>query len=237
MTSAVTRQNTVVECRGLTFGYKDSELFNNLSFEVSCNGFYSLVGKSGIGKTSLARIIEGELHGWSADRLVVPEQILYAHDQERLPVWQTVGEHYRQVAREYHWDEITQIAEAFELDDEILQKPGRKLSSGQLDRVNLIRYLSQSWDLLILDEALANVDEITRYTILSTVKELLDPGTTLIYITHHLVEAIAFSKKIILLCENERVNTRLIDGLDLNHFCPNDISQTKETFSRIIEAA
>ena len=47
-----------------------------------------------------------------------------------------------------------------------------QLSLGQQNRTNLTRYLLQDFDLLIMDESLANVDELTKEKIIQKIKEM-----------------------------------------------------------------
>ena len=54
----------LLECRNITFRYPSStsEVFNQLSFRMDEPGFNALFGPSGVGKTSLARIIVGDIN-------------------------------------------------------------------------------------------------------------------------------------------------------------------------------
>ena len=71
-----------------------------------------------------------------------------------------------------------------------------QLSMGQQNRVNLIRYLLQDCDLLIMDESLANVDELMRETIILTLKEMF-PARYFIYISHNAREVARFCDSIL----------------------------------------
>ena len=56
-----------------------------------------------------------------------------------------------------------------------------QLSLGQKNRINLIRYLVQDFQMLIMDESLANVDELTREQIILKIK-LMFPDRLFLYI-------------------------------------------------------
>jgi ABC-type Mn2+/Zn2+ transport system ATPase subunit len=71
-----------------------------------------------------------------------------------------------------------------------------QLSLGQQNRINLVRYLVQDFNLLIMDESLANVDERTRETILFKMKDIFAEKYFL-YISHNVVEVSKFCKEII----------------------------------------
>jgi multiple sugar transport system ATP-binding protein len=85
---------------------------------------------------------------------------------------------------------------------------------GQQNRMNLIRYLLQDFDLMILDESLANVDEKLRQTILPAIKERF-AHKMFLYISHNLMEVARFCKEILVLAGPSRnISSRLISGLN-----------------------
>jgi ABC-type nitrate/sulfonate/bicarbonate transport system ATPase subunit len=73
-----------------------------------------------------------------------------------------------------------------------------ELSLGQQNRANLTRYLLQDFDLLIMDESLANVDEVTREQIILKIKDMF-PEKCFLYISHNVLEVSKFCKEIIVL--------------------------------------
>jgi multiple sugar transport system ATP-binding protein len=80
--------------------------------------------------------------------------------------------------------------------------------------MNLIRYLLQDFDLMILDESLANVDEKLRRVILPAVKKRF-ADKMFLYISHNLMEVARFCKEILVLAEPSRnMSSRLISGLN-----------------------
>jgi ABC-type multidrug transport system ATPase subunit len=87
--------------------------------------------------------------------------------------------------------------EAFGL-GEITGKRFSGLSLGQKNRVNLIRYLVQDFDLLVMDESLANVDEPMREAIILRVKDLF-PRRCFLYISHNVSEVSKFCGRILVL--------------------------------------
>ena len=118
-----------------------------------------------------------------------------------------------------------QLANTFGV-SECLGNRFSQLSLGQKNRVNVIRYLLQDFDLLILDECLANVDERTRGEILIEIKKLY-PERLFLYISHNVVEVSKYCKDIIVLRDlqkspqtikvhgQDRYTTEEIDGKGL----------------------
>lgn len=202
------------ECRELTFTYPGAEkpVLENLSFTMTAPGFNAVFGPSGVGKTSFARLLTG--NGDRAEKHLVREgvsTILYTYNQERLPGWASTGSHLAKVCpvgKEALKDDLVRVFRV----ESLLESRFTQLSMGQQNRMNLIRYLIQDFDLLILDESLANVDEALRETIILTVKDLF-PDRLFLYISHNLIEVARFCRDILILGQGGRSGT-VVSGLD-----------------------
>ena len=159
-------------------------------------GFNALFGPSGIGKTSLAKIITGDIESFLGDiETDGLNTLLYTFNLERLPGWSTVGKHIDRVTPADRNDLKNVLIDSFGV-RECLGSRFTQLSLGQQNRVNLIRYLVQDFSMLIMDESLANVDERTRETIILVIKDLF-PEAYFLYISHNVVEVSKFCKEII----------------------------------------
>ncbi len=186
--------------QGLALKYPNTAnyVFKNLSFKLAEPGFNALFGPSGVGKTSLAKIITGEIHTFSGDiRSKGMQTCLYSYNLERLPGWSSVGKHLEKItppARRSRRDELISV---FGL-EELIGKRFSRLSLGQQNRVNLLRYLLQDFHLLIMDESLANVDELTREKIILKIKDMY-PEAYFLYISHNVVEVSKLCNEIIVL--------------------------------------
>jgi multiple sugar transport system ATP-binding protein len=190
-----------LECNSLNFTYPGSDIavIKNLSFSMENPGFNALFGPSGVGKTSLAKIIaniNGRNVRCDGDITIKNmDTILYSYNLERLPGWSSTGNHLNKVTPPGKEVLKKQLIKIFELND-VLDSRFSQLSMGQQNRINLIRYLLQKFDLLILDESLANVDEKLRETIILAIKELF-ADKMFLYISHNLMEVSKFCNQIL----------------------------------------
>lgn len=204
-------------CENVAFKYPAAEqpILTDVSFNLSTPGFHSFFGPSGVGKTSLAKIITGDIAGYSG-RVATDglEHLLYSHNKERLPGWSNVDRHLSRVIPPSMLAEKDKLMEIFGLSD-CAKSRFDQLSMGQQNRVNLIRYLLQDCDLLIMDESMANVDELTREKIILAIKEMF-PKRYFIYISHNAMEVAKFCDSILVFRNSSKSQqTVMIHGCNI----------------------
>jgi iron(III) transport system ATP-binding protein len=192
----------------------------NLTLDVAEGEFVVLVGASGSGKTSLLRCIAG-LEKPDSGRIVIGGRTVFADQpplwvppQERqlgmvfqsyaiwphMTVFQNVALPLKTGAHRVPSGEVRpRVLEALRLVqlDGLGDRPAMKLSGGQQQRVALARAVAVNSRLLLMDEPLSNLDarlrEEVRIQILELVKKL---GTTVLYVTHDQIEAMAMADRI-----------------------------------------
>ena len=188
----------LIDCQDITFRYPGAEaaLFQGLDVTIAEPGFHALFGPSGVGKTTLARIISGDLEpGSGRVETAGGRPCLYTHNRERLPGWSPVGRHLDKTTPAGRRPLKEELIDRFGL-SALVGMRFSQLSMGQCNRVNLLRYLLQDFSLLIMDESLANVDEPTRQTILYAIKTIF-PEAGFLYISHNVVEVCRFCDQIV----------------------------------------
>ncbi len=200
-----------VGCKKLSYIYPGTTLpvFSDLTFAIEKPGFHALFGPSGVGKTSVARILSAQINGYEGQ--VHSGKVLYSYNLERLPGWSAVGTHIEKVTPVARKELMLQLIEIFGL-DEFMGKLFSQLSLGQKNRINLLRYLLQDFDTLIMDESLANVDEPTRESIILSMKAIF-PNVCFLYISHNVVEVAKFCDAILVFRGAHKLpQTRMVKG-------------------------
>jgi ABC-type multidrug transport system ATPase subunit len=228
----------LLEFKDISYKYPDSinEVFKNLTCRISTPGFHALFGPSGVGKTTLAKMMTGEVKGFGGEILTSEiHRILYTYNLERLPGWSSVREHLQATTPESGQDKIDELITAFGL-EACMQSRFARLSLGQQNRTNLARYLLQDFDLLIMDESLANVDEVTKEKIILKMKTMF-PRRCFLYISHNVVEVAKFCQQILILRSLHKTpQTVSIRGLDYSNGRPPANKDLEHTMLEIVNA-
>ena len=194
-----------VEIKDMTFGYTDETVLENVNLWIGPGEFVAIIGESGIGKTTLIRIImsfmsnirgsvtffneKGDLEQANA---ATRKFISYVPQGNTL-FSGTVRENIRMGkldATEEEMYEALKLASGYEFVmglpkgiDTVIGERGHGLSEGQAQRIAIARAFLRKAPFLILDEATSALDEKTELEVLQGLKEL-SPRPTCLIITH-----------------------------------------------------
>ncbi len=196
-----------IDIEQVSFGYDDAdEVLNNINLQIKPGEFIGLVGKSGVGKSTLINLImrmydvdEGRILIDGVDIREIPQETLRARMgvvlQENFlftgSVWQNLTYAKPDATRE----EVIQAAKSAGAHEFILRLPdgyntyvgekGHTLSGGERQRISIARALLHNPKILILDEATASLDTETEKLIQEAL-QALSAGRTTIAIAHRL---------------------------------------------------
>lgn len=189
------------------FGYDDTPVLKDVSFNVLRGEVTAFVGPSGSGKSTLFSLIErmyeidqGGIYydGTSIDALsltdwrrkigyvmqsnammngTIRDNILYGVDRE-VPEEELI--HYAKLANCHEF--IMEFEQGY---DTIVGERGLKLSGGQRQRIDIARSFVKNPDILLLDEATANLDSESERKIQEALDILMENRTTIV-IAHRL---------------------------------------------------
>ena len=204
--AAVSRLEGRINLDEISFGHSPiaKPLFKSIDISVEPGAALALVGGSGSGKSSLARLICGDYPPWSGNirfdgipREEIPDELMAnslsvvdqqislfaATVRENLTLWEpSVPEHILQEACEDAaiLDLIDSLPDGF---DTPLLEGGQNLSGGQRQRIEIARALISRPSILVLDEATSALDAETESIVMS---RLQARGCTLILVAHRL---------------------------------------------------
>lgn len=203
------REALAVILSGVHKRFGEMEVLRCVDLRIGAGRCAALVGASGSGKTSLARILAG-LDAPDAGAIwlfgePVPEgaarsaalrrrvQYIFQNPYRSLNPRRRVGEILRSVASHFY-DETSSVRErrvlealsSVALDPTLLERYPRALSGGERQRVAIARALIGAPDLLICDEITSALDVAAQAKILELLKQLKSQGLALLFVTHDL---------------------------------------------------
>ena len=155
--------NVVVEAEGLTKGYGDKLLIENLSFSLPPGGIVGIIGPNGAGKTTLFRMILGQEQP-DAGSLRVGDTVKPGYvDQARdLPpdasVWEAISGGEETLTLGRRQVSSRGYVSSFNFRGSDQQKKVKDLSGGERNRVQLARMLKTGANVLLLDEPTNDLD-------------------------------------------------------------------------------
>jgi len=173
----------VIEAEGLAKSYGDHPVLDNISLTVTRGEKVAFVGRNGEGKTTLSRIIAGELD--YKGKLKIGHNVkigYYAQNQDEIinedkTVFQTVDE----IARGEVRTRLRDILGAFLFRGEEIDKKVKVLSGGERSRLALVKLLLEPYNLLLLDEPTNHLDMQSKEILKQA---LLKYDGTLIVVSH-----------------------------------------------------
>ena len=182
------------EMRNITFGYSKFEepLIKDFSMKIAPGKRVAIVGHSGSGKSTIARLANGTLSPWSGEILLNGKplscytreeyySLIGTVDQNIMLFTGTVGENLTLFAPLYDAGVLQQAARDAAIEEELsvrgdmlqqsVDENGRNFSGGQCQRLEIARTLAQQTPMLILDEATSALDPVTELQIDSAIRK------------------------------------------------------------------
>lgn len=194
-----------------------------------------IVGESGCGKTTLARVLmglvpvsegsitfDGSLLGNRRDRATIRRiQMVFQDPSSALNPSRTVEQTLTELLRVHRIvpaDQVRsrarELLELVELPPSLLGAYPRRLSGGQRQRVGIARALALEPDVLIADEAVAALDVSVQASILNLLAKLRqDLGLTLLFISHDLAVVRHISERVVVMYLGRVVEDRPTEDL------------------------
>lgn len=182
--------------------FDDNEVLKNVNITLKDNSIYCLMGTSGIGKTTLLRILMGLEHADSGSISGIDiKSISCMFQEDRLIHDLSAIDNVRIVLRgKNNRDKISNNLLSI-LPDDSLDMPVSSLSGGMKRRVALARALSYPGKLIILDEPFTGLDKDTKLNVIDYILKMRN-NRTLLITTHGTDDANLLGAEIIKLDKN-----------------------------------
>ena len=230
--------NNLIEIEHLFFHYGEKVIYDDFSFGIPRGKITALMGPSGTGKTTLLRLIGGELQPDSGKIIVdglnistAKEKALYAHRLKMGILFQqgalftdlTVFENVAFALRAHYnlpedmlRDIVLMKLNAVGLRGAHQLMPS-ELSGGMARRVALARAIVTDPSLMLYDEPFTGQDPISRGVLLKLIRELNDVlGMTSLLVSHDVTESVEIADYVLVVAGGKLIGAGTPDEI-LNH--------------------
>ncbi|ULL17087.1 ABC transporter ATP-binding protein [Paenibacillus sp. H1-7] len=223
-----------IEFRNVAFDYGDSKLLSGITFSIKQGSSVAIVGLSGSGKSTIVKLMLGLLKkkagsitwdGIEMDELKLNS--LYDHVSyisQEAPIFDTTLRENIVFDNEVPDERVYEILDLVHLKEKVLSFPdglnttvgerGMKLSGGERQRLAFGRIIAQQRNVVMLDEPVSALDNITEKGIMDGILTMFS-GKTLIIVAHRL-QFIQEVDKILLVKDGEIVGDGDFDDLIRN---------------------
>ncbi|MEG2338713.1 MAG: ATP-binding cassette domain-containing protein [Clostridium sp.] len=197
----------MIEIVDLTKSFKNKEVLKNINLRINKGDIFGIIGKSGVGKSTLLRCIN-RLETENSGSIKIDGQLLHETSEKQVrELRKNIGmvfQHFSLLERQNVFnniaiplkcwgykkseieDRVNNLIKLVGLEDKALERP-KSLSGGQRQRVAIARALALNPQVLLCDEATSALDPKTTKDILGLLREINERlNITIIMVTHQM---------------------------------------------------
>lgn len=205
--------------------FDGNPVLRDFSAAIEKGTFLTMIGRSGCGKTTALRLVNGLIsadtgrvlvHGKDVsetDPVALRRGIGYTIQNVGLFPHMTVEKNIAYVPTisksplwkgEERHRRTVELLESVGLEGELAGRYPRELSGGQRQRVGIARALAAQPDILLMDEPFGAVDEITRRQLQDEILRIhQERGITILFVTHDIEEALRLGTRVLVMEEGQ----------------------------------
>ena len=197
--------NPIVYLKNVNISQNNTSILRNINLSVKKGEFIYFIGKTGVGKSSLLRVLYGDIKIEDGEAQILDFNLNKIKDKEipflrrklgvvfqdfKLLPNKTIKQNLEFVLRATEWvdsekinSRIKEVLQKVNL-DYVIDKYPFELSGGEQQRVAISRALLNNPEIILADEPTGNLDPATSSEIMSLIKEINKSGTTILIATH-----------------------------------------------------
>ena len=214
----------MIHIRDIVFKRGEKSILNGVSFDVELGQILGIIGESGIGKTTLLKLISGHLDVQEgrleykgnripgpADKLIPGHPDIELVNQDfALDLYASTEENIRakilHLTNEHRDEMIDELVELLRL-DKVRSQKAITLSGGEQQRLAIARALAREPEVLVMDEPFVHLDQGLRLEIMHYLKRLNElRGTTIILVSHDGGELMGFAQRMVYIDSSGKIS-------------------------------
>lgn len=211
----------LVKCNNLCKEFDNKQILKNINLTIPKGKIVGLLGKNGMGKTTLIKLINDLLTPTSGEVLINGEKpnvnskrvISYLPERTYLDKSMKVSQiltFFEEFYDNFNKEKAIKLLKDLDLD---INSKVSKMSKGMQEKLQLILVMSRDAELYILDEPLGGVDPATRDYILDTILSNFSEGASVIISTHLISDIERILDEVVFIDKGEITLTSSADEL------------------------
>ncbi|HLR63724.1 MAG TPA: phosphate ABC transporter ATP-binding protein [Lentibacillus sp.] len=198
-------------------------ILKNITGSIPERKITTIVGPSGAGKTTLFKLCNG-LQSPDSGEIFIKDRDITRYEPVELrrnvgialqkatmikgTVKQNMGLPLKLQGKELEEDRANDLLKTVGLAEVSLQKKAKDLSGGQQQKLSIARTLVNRPDILLLDEITSSLDSVSRQDIEELIEKINNQyGTTILWITHNLQQALSIGNYTWVMMDGELIET------------------------------
>lgn len=193
----------MLKLEDISFGYGRKMILNQINYEFEQGQIYAIVGKSGVGKTTLLSLLSG-LNSPKSGQILYHEKDIMQYNKYsyRSKIVGVIFQSFNLLTNLSALENVVlsmeiagvkekkkkqkakELLELVGLTEEEMNRRILELSGGQQQRVAIARALSYDPEIILADEPTGNLDEETQNDIIKIFKGLAEQGKCVIIVIH-----------------------------------------------------
>ena len=211
----------LLECKNLCKSYDDKQVLKDVNLKIPKGKIIGLLGKNGMGKTTLIKLINDLLTPTSGEVLIngkkpgVESKKIISYLPEKTYIDREMNvkdaiKYFEEFYDNFDSEKAKKLLKDLELD---VNSKISKMSKGMQEKLQLILVMSRNAQLYILDEPLGGVDPATRDYILDTILSNFSEGASVIISTHLIADIERILDEVIFMDKGQIIVTSSADEL------------------------
>ena len=209
----------MIRCKDIHKSFGEKEVLKGISFDIPDGKIFGLLGPSGAGKTTLIKILTGQLDFEKGEAFILDKEVSKLNGKDKAAIG-IMMDQFGVYERLSCTDNLKIFADIYDIPksriDETLtlvglkeaaNRPALNLSKGMKVRLQLARVFLNTPKILFLDEPTTGLDPMTQKLIHKIILDKKESGCTIFLTTHNMEEAAKLCDEVALLNEGVIVDS------------------------------